>query len=206
MNESGIIVNDRHAARVKRLFDDAIAHGAKVASGGTFDGRAIAPTVLTTSRPIRAVMQEEIFGPLLPVVPYNSLDEALRIIAEREKPLVLYLFSRSRAVINDVLSRHKRRRHRHQRHAHPLLPVEPPLRRRRRKRNGKGARPLRLRSLLERARHPRTADGVLRDAADVSAVHAVETEADRFDGALVVSKVFESGVLAVMRYTGIARQ
>jgi aldehyde dehydrogenase (NAD+) len=105
VNESGIIVNDRHAARVKRLFDDAISRGAKVASGGTFDGRTIAPTVLTDVDPDSAIMQEEIFGPLLPVVPYKTLDDALRIIAEREKPLVLYLFSRNRRVINEVLAR-----------------------------------------------------------------------------------------------------
>jgi aldehyde dehydrogenase (NAD+) len=105
VHESGVIVNDRHAARVKRLFDDAVSRGAKVASGGTFDGRAIAPTLLTDVDLDSAVMQEEIFGPLLPVVPYATLDEALRIIAEREKPLVLYLFSRSRRVIKDVLAR-----------------------------------------------------------------------------------------------------
>ncbi|MEA2570469.1 MAG: aldehyde dehydrogenase [Acidobacteriota bacterium] len=82
-----------------------MSRGAKVASGGTFDGRAIAPTLLTDVDLDSAVMREEIFGPLLPVIPYNTLDEALRIIAEREKPLVLYLFSRSRRVINDVLAR-----------------------------------------------------------------------------------------------------
>jgi len=105
VDESGVIVNDRHAARVKRLFDDAVSRGAKVASGGTFDGRAIAPTLLTDVDLDSAVMQEEIFGPLLPIVPYANLDDALRIIADREKPLVLYLFSRSRRVINDVIAR-----------------------------------------------------------------------------------------------------
>jgi aldehyde dehydrogenase (NAD+) len=101
--ETGWLVNDRHAARVKRLFDGAIAGGAQVVAGGTFDQRKVAPTVLDNVAPDSAVMQEEIFGPLLPIIRYRSLDDALRMINEREKPLVLYLFSRSRAVIRDVL-------------------------------------------------------------------------------------------------------
>ena len=50
-------------------------------------------------------MREEIVGPLLPGLPYKTLADAYRVINEREKPLVLYLFSRSRAVIRDVLRR-----------------------------------------------------------------------------------------------------
>ena len=48
-------------------------------------------------------MREEIFGPLLPVISYRDIDEALKIINERERPLVLYLFSRKREVIDRVL-------------------------------------------------------------------------------------------------------
>ena len=103
--ETGWLVNERHASRVKRLFDGAVDRGAQVVAGGEFDGRNVAPTILDDVAPDAAVMQEEIFGPLLPVMRYRSLDDALRIIDEREKPLVLYLFSRSRAVIRDVLRR-----------------------------------------------------------------------------------------------------
>ena len=98
----GLVVNDRHAARVKRLFDTS---GAKVVAGGGFEGRAMPTTILTNVAPDAAVMKEEIFGPLLPVIPYRSLDEALRFVSEREKPLVLYLFSRDRSVINEVLGK-----------------------------------------------------------------------------------------------------
>jgi aldehyde dehydrogenase (NAD+) len=101
--ETGWLVNERHAARVKKLFDNAVGGGAEVISGGKFDERNVGPTVIDNVAPDAPVMQEEIFGPLLPIIPYRTLDEALRVIAEREKPLVLYLFSRSRAVINDVL-------------------------------------------------------------------------------------------------------
>ena len=101
--ETGWLVNDRHAARVKRLFDSAVSGGADVVSGGTFDERSVAPTVIDNVNAAAPIMQEEIFGPLLPVIAYRALDDALRIINEREKPLVLYLFSRSRKVIRDVL-------------------------------------------------------------------------------------------------------
>jgi aldehyde dehydrogenase (NAD+) len=105
----GWIVNDRHAARAKRLLDEAVEGGAHVLAGGTFSagGRAIAPTVLEGVSADSAIMQEEIFGPLLPIVTYRNLDEALAMIETREKPLVLYLFSRSREVIDRVL--HKTR-------------------------------------------------------------------------------------------------
>ncbi len=101
----GVLVNERHATRVQRLLDSAIAQGAKVFMGGTREGRAIAPTVLTDVPSDAPVMQEEIFGPLLPVMTYSSLDEAYAMIAAREKPLVLYVFSRDRGVVRDVLRR-----------------------------------------------------------------------------------------------------
>ncbi len=103
--ESGLLVNDRHAQRVRRLFDDAVEHGATVVAGGTFDGRRIVPTIVADVPPDSALMREEIFGPILPVLSYRTLDEALRIIADRERPLVLYLFSRARQVVRSVLAR-----------------------------------------------------------------------------------------------------
>ena len=103
--DTGLIVNDRHAARVKRLFDGAVAGGAEVVAGGQFNDRSVAPTLLANVDPESPLMQEEIFGPLLPMITYRTIDDALRVIAAREKPLVLYLFSRSRKVIRDVLRR-----------------------------------------------------------------------------------------------------
>jgi aldehyde dehydrogenase (NAD+) len=103
--ETGLIVNDRHAARVKRLFDDAVAGGAEVVAGGQFNQRALAPTLLANVDPESPLMQQEIFGPILPMITYRTIDDALRVIAAHEKPLVLYLFSRSRKVIREVMSR-----------------------------------------------------------------------------------------------------
>jgi aldehyde dehydrogenase (NAD+) len=103
--ESSLLVNDRHAERVKRLFDDAVEHGATIVAGGTFDGRRMAPTILADVPPDSALMREEIFGPILPVISYRSLDDALRLIEERERPLVLYLFSRARDVVRSMIRR-----------------------------------------------------------------------------------------------------
>ena len=101
----GVIVNERHAARIKRLFDHAVEHGAEVVTGGSFHGREIAPTVVTNVAPHAPLMEEEIFGPILPVVTYRSLDEAFDLIASKEKPLVLYAFSRDRRVVKRILAR-----------------------------------------------------------------------------------------------------
>jgi aldehyde dehydrogenase (NAD+) len=104
---SGLIVNDRHAARVWRLYDDAVAAGARVVTGGASgtDVRRMMPTVLENVPAGHAVMQEEIFGPLLPMLTYRSLDEAVKFVNEREKPLVSYVFSRDRRVVKEILSR-----------------------------------------------------------------------------------------------------
>ncbi len=101
----GVIVNERHAARLKSLIDSAVARGAHVVMGGTTHDRDVAATVLTGVPADAPILQDEIFGPLLPLVTFESREEAYRIIAGREKPLVLYLFSRDRDVIEEVLSR-----------------------------------------------------------------------------------------------------
>jgi aldehyde dehydrogenase (NAD+) len=101
----GIIVNDRHAARVKRLIDHAVDHGARIALGGKTNGRQIDATVLTDVPPDSPVMQEEIFGPILPVLTYRSLEEAFELIEGKEHPLVLYIFSRDRKIARQILRR-----------------------------------------------------------------------------------------------------
>lgn len=59
---------------------------------------ALAPTVLKDVTPESKVMQEEIFGPVLPIIPVNGLNEAIQFINEREKPLSIYVFSSSKKV------------------------------------------------------------------------------------------------------------
>lgn len=57
-----------------------------------------APTILTDVDPETKVMQEEIFGPVLPIVPVKNADEAIKFINEREKPLTIYVFSHNKEV------------------------------------------------------------------------------------------------------------
>ena len=99
-----IIVNDQHAARVKRLIDAAVAGGAEVVAGGVADGRRIEPTVLANVAPGAAVMTEEIFGPVLPVLPFRTITDALDFVNAREHPLALYVFSRNRRVAREILA------------------------------------------------------------------------------------------------------
>ena len=101
------IVNDQNFARIKRLFDDAVAKGAKIAVGGTLEGadRTIHPTMLTDVTPDMLIMQEEIFGPIVPVLTYEKIDDVIEYISGRGKPLALYIFSNNRNNIDKVLSR-----------------------------------------------------------------------------------------------------
>lgn len=103
----GRIVSPRHAERLQRLLDGARAAGARVLHGGTVDtaARYMAPTVIgVPPGPARSGpwMDEEIFGPLLPVMAYDDLDTVLADASRGAKPLALYLFSRDRAAIDKV--------------------------------------------------------------------------------------------------------
>lgn len=102
-DSGGWLVNERHAQRVKRLLDDAVSHGASVVTGGEFDGRRMAPTVVADVGAQSALMREEIFGPILPLITYRDRNEVVQIIGEREKPLVLYIFSRNREIVDRFL-------------------------------------------------------------------------------------------------------
>lgn len=101
------IVNEQNFARVKRLFDDALARGAQVAVGGTLEAadRTIHPTLLTGVTPDMAIMQEEIFAPIVPVVTYRNLDEVIQFIADRPKPLALYIYSNTAGNVDRILAR-----------------------------------------------------------------------------------------------------
>jgi aldehyde dehydrogenase (NAD+) len=89
------IVTQAHFDRVKDYLDDAKKMGASVEIGGhtNREDKFISPTVLSNVSLQSKVMKEEIFGPLMPIVTYKNLSEAIKFIGEREKPLALYLFS-----------------------------------------------------------------------------------------------------------------
>ncbi|KAJ8266733.1 hypothetical protein GJAV_G00134080 [Gymnothorax javanicus] len=97
----GRIINQRHFKRLMNLME-----GCSVVVGGENDESQcyIAPTVLLDVQPDSKVMQEEIFGPLLPIVTVSGLKEAISFINAREKPLALYVFSRDKKLIKHVIS------------------------------------------------------------------------------------------------------
>lgn len=97
------IVNERHFDRLCGLLATT---SATPAVGGQSDrsDRYIAPTILTGVGPDDAVMEDEIFGPILPVVAVDSVEDAVRFVRERPKPLALYVFSRSKDVVDRVLA------------------------------------------------------------------------------------------------------
>lgn len=95
----GRIINEKHFNRLKGLLE-----GQRVVFGGQCDDKSlrIAPTLLEDTDPDSPIMQEEIFGPILPMLTYKSFDEALSFIRGREKPLALYIFSKDRSHISAV--------------------------------------------------------------------------------------------------------
>lgn len=100
------IVNARHFQRIKGLLDDALAKGAKVEFGGQMraEDLFIAPTIVSGLRPEMKIMQEEIFGPVLCVLPYREREDVPREIRTRPKPLGLYIFAKDRAAIDWFLA------------------------------------------------------------------------------------------------------
>ena len=93
------IINDRNVQRLSRLIDQS-----KIYFGGKINEREriIEPTILTSCNFECPCMQEEIFGPILPVLRYTSLDEAINTIKSKPKPLALYLFTNDRSIKTKV--------------------------------------------------------------------------------------------------------
>ncbi len=91
----GKIINQKHYERILGLIDPN-----KVIMGGNSNPETlqIAPTILDHVTADDAVMQEEIFGPILPIITYQTIDEAETFIKQYEKPLALYLFTKDKAI------------------------------------------------------------------------------------------------------------
>lgn len=100
------IVSQRHYDRLAGAIEAAQAAGATVISHdepGTAAARKIPPTVVIGAPVDGVLTSEEIFGPVLPVIGYDTLDEVLAIINGRDRPLALYCFSNDRASRDKVL-------------------------------------------------------------------------------------------------------
>lgn len=96
------IVNARHFARVKALFDDALAKGAKLEFGGELreSDLFIGPAILSNVRPDMKIMQDEIFAPLICVLPFGKREDIVAELRRHPKPLSSYVFAKDREFID----------------------------------------------------------------------------------------------------------
>ena len=103
------IIADSHYARLQNLLEDAENKGAKIRVAGNDDKQQLAKerriplTIVTETTPDMKIMQEEIFGPLLPILESESLNESLDYISKRDRPLALYWFGKNKNKLNRVL-------------------------------------------------------------------------------------------------------
>ncbi|RZL17089.1 MAG: aldehyde dehydrogenase family protein, partial [Pedobacter sp.] len=93
----GRMINEHHFKRINSLIEGAVKDGAKIEMGGNADLKSltIEPTMLTSVDLSSKIMDEEIFGPVLPVISYSKIADAIRFINEKDKPLALYIFDNS---------------------------------------------------------------------------------------------------------------
>jgi len=105
------IVNASHYQRLVALVEDARRRGARIieinpaAETCNVTNQVFPPTLVTNVRDDMSIMQEEIFGPVLPIVDYGSVEEAVRYINERPHPLAFYYFDDDKQRARDVVSR-----------------------------------------------------------------------------------------------------
>ena len=99
------MVNSRHFERVQEYLEDAKARGATVEIGGQLEAAEdyIEPTVVSNVPEEAQLMQEEIFGPVLPIRTFRSLQETIDFINAKEKPLALYMYSKSKRNIRRIM-------------------------------------------------------------------------------------------------------
>ncbi len=100
------IVNSRHFDRVNELIQDALHKGAKLEMQGAVNEQTcfIHPMILSDVPKDARLMEEEIFGPVLPIVTFNSVEEVIEIVNSKPKPLALYIFGNSGKFREKVLS------------------------------------------------------------------------------------------------------
>ncbi len=100
------IISDRHFDRLNAMIGEARAGGAEIlqAKGGDpGNARKIAPTVVLDPPADSRLMQEEIFGPILPVLSHDGLDDAIKRVNEGDRPLALYVYSKDKKAARRVL-------------------------------------------------------------------------------------------------------
>jgi len=100
------IVNEKHFNRLSELLNEAIGQGAVILEGGKSNAaeRYISPTILTSVTNQMRIMQEEIFGPILPVLIFKNISEAIEHVNAGEKPLALYVHSKNASTTDRILT------------------------------------------------------------------------------------------------------
>jgi len=100
------IVNNRHFKRVEGYLNDALAKGAHVVYGGKTDSSQdyFGPTIMTNISEDADLLTKEIFGPILPFIVYNDLQEVIDKINAKEKPLALYIYSSNKQNVNRIIA------------------------------------------------------------------------------------------------------
>ncbi len=103
------IINESHMNRLEAMIQDALERGATIACGGKIDrsSERLEPTVLTGVSLDSQMMQQEIFGPLLPVITYERMDQAIEFSNRLDPPLALYIFTDEPRVADEIMSRSK---------------------------------------------------------------------------------------------------
>ena len=123
------IINDKHFVRLNELLNETLEQGARVLFGGEIDRgtRFIHPTILTHVPHSSRIMSEEIFGPILPIITYNKLDEAIAFVnAETQTTCPLHFFRKEKGTGTNF-TRNERRRSLYQRLRHPFFTSQPSL-------------------------------------------------------------------------------
>lgn len=100
------LINAKHFDRIRQLLEDALQKGAQVEAGGELDEetRYVAPTLISNISEDMLVFQEEIFGPILPILTYSHLNDALALIHSQPKPLALYFFGKDESRAKRVMA------------------------------------------------------------------------------------------------------
>lgn len=100
------IVDKHSVERIQGLVDKSVQEGAELVTGGVSNSETkyFSPTLMTSVKTSHAIMSEEIFGPVLPLLPYDNVSEVIAHIQKNPKPLALYIFSKSKKFADQILS------------------------------------------------------------------------------------------------------
>ena len=99
------IVSPSHAARLSALIADAVTKGALLPLASGQDGQSFGPHLVEGTNPDMRLLKEEIFGPILPILPYTEIDTVIAAINAADKPLALYIFDHDRSRVEEITRR-----------------------------------------------------------------------------------------------------